>query len=139
MTEVDFYLLPTQEPIERNRFACRLADKAFRRGHRIYIHSPDESSARAMDNLLWGFRASSFLPHALRGEPDSERIAIGWGDDPGEARDFMINLDLQVPGFVDRFERVAEVVVQNPQIRDPLRQSWKFYKEQGYPIRNNKL
>ena len=139
MTEVDFYVLPGNEAAERLQFACRLADKAFRRGHRVYIHTASEAHASEIDELLWSFRSSSFIPHGLQGAADSERVAIGWSDDPGEAHDFMINLNLEVPGFVGRFERVAEVVVQDPAIRDSLRASWKYYKDRGYPIKNNKL
>ncbi len=139
MTEVDFYVLPVEAPAERLQFACRLADKAFRHGHRVYIHTASAEHASEIDELLWSFRPSSFIPHGLQDAPDSDRVAIGWGSDPGEAHNFMINLKLEVPGFVGRVERVAEVVVQDPAIRDPLRQSWKYYKDRGYPIKNNKL
>ncbi len=139
MTRVDFYVLPQEDPGERQRFACRLAEKAFREGHRIYLHTSDESAARAMDELLWGFRRQSFLPHGLLGSEDAEHLAIGWGADPGEHHDVMINLDLAVPDFVGRFERVLEIVVQDPAIREPLRDSWKRYKHFGYPIEKRDL
>lgn len=92
-----------------------------------------------MSELLWSFRASSFVPHGLLGSSEAERVAIGWGGDPGEHHDVMINLDLSVPDFVGRFERVAEIVVQDPAIRDPLRDSWKRYKHYGYPITKRDL
>ena len=139
MTEVDFYVLPTELPQERSLFACRLTDKVFKLGHRVYIHTGDKSAAAALSDLLWSFRASSFVPHGLLGTAESEKVAIGWGADPGEHHDVMINLGLSVPDFVGRFERVAEIVVQDPAIRDPLRESWKRYKHFGYPIKNNNL
>lgn len=139
MTRVDFYVLPDDEPDERQRFACRLAEKAFRGGHRVYLHAADEAAAREIDGLLWGFRKPSFLPHGLLGSDDAGRIGIGWGQDPGEHHDVMINLDLAVPDFVGRFERVLEIVVQHPDIRGPLRESWKRYKHYGYPIEKRDL
>ena len=139
MTEVDFYILQSAQPNDRAVFACRLADKAFRRGHGVYINTCDETSAGEINELLWSFRQQSFTPHGILGQDHSDRIAIGWGDDPGEHHDFMINLDLSVPAFVGRFEHVAEVVVQDPGIRDPLRHSWKYFKDRGYPIKNNNL
>ena len=39
MTRIDFYIVQHSEPSSRERFACRLAEKAYRLGHRIYIHT----------------------------------------------------------------------------------------------------
>ena len=139
MTEVDFYVLDDEQAQARNQFACRLTDKVFRRGHQVYLHTADEAAAQALDELLWSFRPQSFLPHGLVGGELAERIAIGWGEDPGEHHDVMINLALSVPGFVGRFQRVAEIVVQHPSIRDSLRESWKHYKHYGYPVKRNNL
>jgi DNA polymerase-3 subunit chi len=139
MTEVDFYLLQKQQASDRTDFACRLADKAFRRGHQIYLHTQDRAAADSLNQLLWSFRPGSFLPHGLLGEDNSDSIAIGWGEDPGAQHDLMINLDLSVPAFIGRFKRVVEVVVQEPAIRDPLRESWKHYKHYGYPITQHNL
>ena len=139
MTNVDFYILQTHDPSDRARFACRLTDKVLRLGRRIYLHTSDEAAARELDTLLWAFRPQSFVPHAIRTESAGEPVTIGWGEDPGAQQDLMINLDLRVPAFVGRFERIAEIVVQDPAIRDPLRESWKHYQHYGYPVTGNNL
>ena len=72
MTRVGFYVIQQAGEARRLQVAARLADKAFQRGHRIYIHARDQDQARALDTLLWGFRPSSFLPHGLAGDPGSE-------------------------------------------------------------------
>ena len=41
MTKVDFYILPSADPSARLDFACKLTDKAWRMGHRIYLHCSD--------------------------------------------------------------------------------------------------
>lgn len=139
MTRVDFYVLPQDALEQRALFACRLTEKAFRQGHQVYLHAADEAMAGEIDQLLWGHRPQSFIPHGHLGSDDAGQVAIGWGEDPGECRDIMINLALSVPAFVGRFERVLEIVVQHPSIRDPLRESWKHYKHYGYPIQKNDL
>ena len=139
MTKVDFYVLDSQDPDQRKRFACRLADKVFKQGHRIYIHTDDETSAREMDELLWSFQPQSFLPHSLLGGEDDEKVAIGWQADPAHHNDVMINLGLSVPEFVGRFNRVTEVVITLPEIRDPLRASYKYYQDRGYPLDKHDL
>ena len=139
MTRVDFYLLARQQAEERMRFACKLVNTLYRRGRSLYLHAADESAARGLDDLLWSYSPSAFLPHGLLGSADAERIAIGWRDDPAGYQDVMINLSLSVPEFFSRFERVVEVVAPVPEIREPLRESWKFYQDRGYPLHRNEI
>ena len=119
--------------------AVRLADKAFHRGHRVFINATDEAQARTLDDLLWTYRATSFLPHGLHGEEQSEHIAIGWGQEPEGHNDLLINLQLGVPVFFSRFRRVAEVVTQDPASLDAQRRSWRFYKERGYKLEKHDI
>ena len=139
MTRVDFYVLTHQEIQQRLLFACKLAEQIMRKGRKIYVHTPDESTAKAVDDLLWSFKPESFVPHSLVEEHRGEPIGIGWGEQPGNHNDVMINLDLQVPTFVGRFERVSEIVVQEANCRDALRNSYKFYKERGYPLEKHDI
>ncbi len=119
--------------------AARLADKAWQQGHRVFINAADESQARTLDELLWSYRPASFLPHGLAGADSSEQVAIGWGQDPGDHNDLLINLQLDVPPFFSRFQRVAEVVTQDDASLTALRQSWKFYKDRGYQLEKHDL
>lgn len=139
MTRVGFYVVQRAGEEERLQVAARLADKAFGRGHRVFINAVDESQARRLDELLWSFRPASFLPHALHGMEHSERVAIGWGQDPGDHNDLLINLQLDIPAFFSRFQRVAEVVTQDDSSLTALRQSWKFYRDRGYQLEKHDL
>ena len=121
MTLVGFYVVQTAAPGERLQVAARLADKAFQRGHQIYINAVDRQQAEELDTLLWSFRPSSFLPHGLYGQESSDTIAIGWGQEPESHNDLLINLQLEIPSFFSRFRRVAEVVTQEPSSLEALR------------------
>ena len=139
MTRVGFYVVQAAEPGQRLSVAVRLADKAFQRGHRIFINAADEEQARALDELMWSFRPSSFLPHGLHGQEHSDTVAIGWGQEPHNHSDLLINLQLEIPSFFSRFQRVAEVVTQDPDSLEALRASWTFYKERGYQLEKHDL
>ena len=139
MTLVGFYVVQTSDPGQRLRVAARLADKAFQRGHRIFINATDEAQAIEINELLWSFRPASFLPHGLHGHEHSETIAIGWGQEPNNHNDLLINLQLEIPSFFSRFARVAEVVTQEPDSLAALRKSWTFYKERGYQLEKHDL
>ena len=139
MTRVGFYVVSAAGAAHRLHVAARLADKAFQRGHRIFINACDETQARSLDELLWSYRPASFLPHGLLGTPEAGQIAIGWGQEPGDHDDLLINLRLNVPPFIGRFQRVAEVVTQDEDSLEALRSSWRFYKERGYQLEKHDL
>ena len=139
MTRVGFYVVQAAEQRQRLQVAARLADKAFQQGHRIFINAADEAQARSLDELLWSYRPASFLPHALHGGEHSDQIAIGWGQDPLDHDDLLINLQLDIPPFFSRFDRVAEVVTQDPDSLQALRRSWTFYRERGYQLEKHDL
>ena len=139
MTRVGFYVVQAAARQDRLLVAARLADKAFARGHRIFINAADEDQARRLDELLWSFRPASFLPHGLLGEELADTIAIGWGQEPTRHNDLLINLQLGIPPFFSRFKRVAEVVTQDPDSLAALRRSWTFYKERGYQLEKHDL
>jgi DNA polymerase-3 subunit chi len=139
MTRVGFYVVQAADQGQRLHVAARLADKAFQQGHRIFINAADETQARTLDELLWSFRPASFVPHGLHGQEHSDTIAIGWGQEPQDHNDLLINLQLDIPSFFSRFQRVAEVVTQDPDSLQALRKSWKFYKERGYQLEKHVL
>lgn len=139
MTRVDFYVL--EDGGDRDRFACRLAETAYERGHRVYIHSDDGDHASRLDELLWTFRAGSFVPHAVTtGAPDPEAaVHVGYGAEPAEQEDVLINLTPEVPRFFSRFARVAEIIVGDEQTRQQGRERFRFYRERGYPLQSHKI
>jgi len=139
VTRVGFYVVQGAEQGQRLQVAVRLADKAFAQGHRIFINAVDEVQARSLDEMLWSYRPASFLPHGLHGQEHSDSIAIGWGQEPNDHNDLLINLQLDIPEFFSRFQRVAEVVTQDPTSLAALRKSWKFYKERGYQLEKHDL
>jgi len=134
MTKVDFYIL--EDPAAHQQFACRLAEKAWQQGHRVYIHTRDAAQSRQMDDLLWTFRDGSFLPHSLDDAADAEQVSvhIGHEGEPSQHDDVLINLDNEVPLFFSRFQRVAEVVAGDEQEKQAGRERFRFYRDRGYPL-----
>jgi DNA polymerase-3 subunit chi len=139
MTRIDFYVVADSGLDARPKVAVRLADKALGAGHRLFINACDEQQAMSLSDLLWSFKPASFLPHALLGTDDHAPIQIGWGQDPGEHNDVLINLSTSAPAFFSRFNRVAEVVTQDPAQLELMRNAWRFYRDRGYPLSKHDL
>jgi len=65
MTQVDFYILSDETGTARALLACRLTEKAWKQGHRVYINTASPQQLADLDDLLWTFRAGSFIPHGV--------------------------------------------------------------------------
>ncbi|UVL04883.1 DNA polymerase III subunit chi [Pseudomonas sp. B21-047] len=139
MSKVDFYILPTDSLSARLDFACKLCDKAWRLGHRVYLHCQDAEQRSELDQRLWHFKGEAFVPHDLAELHADATVALGLGEDAGQHRDLLINLGAGVPAFVGQFERVAEIVVEEPSIRQSARERFRFYSEQGYALQDHRL
>ena len=130
MPRIDFYILKDRLGEAPQAFACRLAEKAYRQGHRLYIHFDGEDQLRHFDELLWTFRQGSFVPHARQDDDDEAPVRLGCGDVPPEG-DVLLNLSRQAPGFYGRFQRVLEVVgADEGQVADG-RARFRYYRQQG--------
>lgn len=140
MTRIDFYILRSGAPEAAPRLACRLAEKAWQLGHRVYIHTADTRQTEQIDGLLWTFRAESFVPHQrCETATDAAAVLIGHGEPPEMPPDVLINLGPEVPLFFSRFERVAEVVDPDEQHKALARERFRFYRERGYTLKTHEL
>jgi len=142
---VDFYILEAQAEHERLRTACRLAEKAWQRGHRVFIHTGSVPMARSVDDLLWTYRQDSFVPHALwRDRIDVsaqclEPVLVGDGTAEPADIDVLINLAEDVPEFAERSARVAEIVPGDDSGRRSGRARYRTYRERGISIEQHNL
>lgn len=130
---IDFYILSDDSPNARDQLSCRLAEKAWKAGHSVYLHTGSAPRAAELDELLWMFRDGSFVPHARAGDrPGPETPVVIGGDEappPGSA--VLINLASAVPPFYAQFERVAEIVEPAGKGREHGRARYRFYRDQG--------
>lgn len=163
MTRIDFYILADSAPRSRALFACRLADKAYRLKHPIYIHAESEPHATYMDDLLWTFSQGSFLPHALSPQVtigNMPPIVIGYTNELStthtdvlvwreagcrerpemqNATTLLINMASDVPLFFSHFERVAEIIDQSPEQKQIGRERYRFYRDRGYDLQSHNI
>ena len=141
MTKVDFYLLPASGNA-RELFACRLTEKAYRLGHRVYLLAPDRPAALELDELLWTFSQGSFVPHAIVSTAtpaDDHPVLIGHEEPPPAFGEVLVNLAAEIPPWFGRFARVAELVGADDAARASGRERYRFYRERGYPLDTHTL
>lgn len=143
MTRVDFYVLPTSAPHERRVLACKLAEKAWRQGMKIHIHTNSEAETSIMDKLLWTFRQGSFIPHQTADATPAGRedinVLVGHGEPAEGFRELLINLSLEQPPKFEEFQRVAEIVNAEETVRAEGRRRYAAYKQLGFELDTHKL
>ena len=142
MPEVSFYILPSQTEQGRLFFACKLAEKAYRSGSHVFIHSQSAKQSQQLDDLLWTFRAGSFLPHQIYTDstPDiANRILIGLGSPPEYWQNMIINLADQCPEFTTQTERILEILDSEQTVKQAGRQRYRHYQKTGCRMNTHKM
>lgn len=138
---IDFYVLAEARDNSRALLACRLADKAYRLGHTVYIAASSEAQAATLDDLLWTFRQDSFVPHerypliSAEGSP----VLIGVAAPTEVTAQVLINFTDALPDGFERYERVVELVDAHPDVLAASRERFKHYRERGFAPETHKL
>lgn len=129
-TRVDFYLLsnPSVDAVEL--LACRLLEKAYLRGHRVFVFCETKTQAEALDERLWTFKDDSFIPHNLQGEgPEPPpAVQLGYGPEPRGFNDILLNLSTTIPTYATRFRRVMEIIAANEAAKAIGRNHYREYR-----------
>ncbi len=147
MSRVDFYVLTNNVADGKMRFTCRLGHKIYTLGKSVYIHVASENQAQLLDELMWTFDESSFLPHLRHsgyaeshGDEPQAPITIGHEPPPNTlSADVLISLLESVPVYADRFDRVAELVDNNPQDKQSARKRFRTYRERGFELQTHQV
>lgn len=140
-TRVDFYVTQSSDPMSKPLLACKLAEKAYKLGHQVYILTESKMNTQIMDDLLWTFRAGSFVPHEPWQEDKLERppILIGEQLPSNLASDVLVNLSHQLPQAPADFRRVIELVNGLAEDKTLEREHYRYYRDQGYELNVHRL
>jgi len=142
VSKVDFYVIGGSGEQTRHRFACRLAEKAYRLNNTVHIHVTDRQSVQQIDDLLWTFRDGSFVPHEVVGQSVAEfsaPITIGCESAPSRDCDLLINLSEEIPAIAESFPRIAEIVSSDDEAKSRSRRRYVDYRERGHTLDTHKL
>lgn len=138
---IDFYLLNSPEDNDRWLLACRLLEKAYLRGHRVFVFCGSQQEAHRIDELLWTFKDNSFIPHNLQGEgPEPPPpVQIGYQTEPRGFNDILLNLSHEIPAFYSRFRRIMEIVINDDIAKDFSRKHYREYRARQCEIHTHEI
>jgi DNA polymerase-3 subunit chi len=142
MPEVSFYILPSESETERCLFICKLTEKAYREKRRVYILTASEEQSRQLDDMLWTFRAGSFIPHQrYTGTPSPQENAVlaGTLTAPDGWRQILLNLAEEIPEAPDDYERIIEVLDNSETCKQSGRKRYREYQRLGLTINTHNI
>ena len=142
MAEVSFYILPSQSTQERYEFACKLIEKVYRSGCFCYVLTDNAEQSQKIDDLLWTFRAGSFIPHQIyTGELSGfeKVVLIGSLNAPENWLKTVINLSSHCPEEFDKIERILEILDNSETTKELGRNRYRQYQQSGVNITTHKI
>ena len=139
MPRADYYVLPQSDYDSRELFVCRLCDKLTKDRMTIHIHLPSEADLTQLDQTLWSFKPEAFLPHTILGQELKAPITLSTDAEADIEADLLINLAITQPALATRFKRVAEIVIQDPEILAASRESFKQRRDAGWEVHNHRM
>lgn len=125
MTNIQFYLIKTDDPADQFSYALQLALQLLAHGKHLHIHTSSAADTRRMHEL--------FVDKLSYGD---ERLSIDHNGEPADNRDVLLNLSAEVPHFFSSFESTLEVICTHSTGKDTGRERYRFYKTRGYPLKH---
>ena len=138
MTKIDFHILPTTQENDVFHYVARLAQKAMARQHHVLVATSNPEQALAISDAIWACSPESFMAHTLIDQPHFP-LQISHSEECGKHHDVLINLCTEIPAYFSRFERIFEVVCQQPQWLSESRERYRYYQDHGYAIDRHDL
>jgi DNA polymerase-3 subunit chi len=134
MAEIKFYLLSGTGTDARYRYACKIIEKAYRNGYFAYVLTDSDSQSQWLEQLLWIFRPTSFVPHEIyRGTlPEfPNTILISHLPIPRQWQRLVVNLSSNFVTDLAQTEKVVEIFDNDEQIKQIGREHYRHYKSLG--------
>lgn len=142
MPEVTFYVLNSESLYDRYFFACRLIEKVYNSGKFCYVLLDSVEQCQRLDDMLWTFRAGSFIPHQLfTGVPPeiTSQMLLGIMNPPTAWQNVIFNLSSHLPETWQQTERVLEILDNSEMTKAAGRQRYLAYKQAGIEIVTHKI
>jgi len=145
MNSATFYLVEGNTNEIAYRSACHLIYQLWAQQCNAYLYCENIEIAKSIDDLLWTFKDTSFIPHQLLATVENTNntpIYIGskeLGSHPTQDENaILMNLTEEVPYFYKRYSRIVEIVLDDPLKKKIARNKYKIYRDSHYQLHTSK-
>lgn len=107
------------------------------------VYTPDAALIEQLDELLWTFSSTSFIPHCRNHDDDAlvnvTPVILSDQIQPDVHFDVLLNLHHQHPPLFNQFKRLIEIAGVSHEDKLAARERYRFYKNEGYEIQHYNL
>ncbi len=131
-------------PEERIDVVCEYTRRCYEAGLTVSVHAPQATDAEELDERLWTFAQSAFIPHVRleqATDPLIEPVVILSGA-PGEAESDILIVLTQgaLPEWFERFPRLYDfAAVYDEKLRAASRERFEACRSAGYHMRFTRI
>ncbi len=140
--QVKFYVLTGTEERARLKLACRLAERGYLAGERVFVWLDEALQLERFDELLWTFADRSFVPHEPYRDANQWQdtaVLIGCGAQPQQAFELLVNLSEAMPAAAAHAATIVELVDADEQRRRAGRNRFRQYRDSGRTLETHNL
>lgn len=124
--------------------ACHTTARHVNAGHKIAVYCSDPTKLKKFNLLLWNFEPTSFISHCLITDPlakHAQVLLLSNTEDIDllEQKEWLLNLDKNIPDRAANFERILEIVSNHDEDITNARTRWQAYKKMGFNVKGHKL
>lgn len=130
MPRIDFH----SQVSDKYNYTCRLVRKARAANVRVIVLIDNADQLRHLDQELWQFSSTDFLPHVSIDDPLAPVTPILLMTSATHSlphRELLVNLGQAVPSNYEQFDRVIEIVSNEANDAQAGRQRFKQYQRDG--------
>jgi DNA polymerase III subunit chi len=131
---VDFYVLSGMEERPRLKVGCRIAERAFLVGERVFVWVDDPHALERFDELLWTFADRAFVPHEIfqnEAQWQDTPVLVSCDTQPQQPFGVLINLGSTIPASAAHAASIAEVIDAHETRRQAGRARFRQYRDRG--------
>ncbi len=148
---VSFYILDDSCNLEQcNNFLFRLIKKIFYYQLSIIVLCQHDQQAQHLNDILWQFQASSFIPHIMIMPPPASlsqqvltntpiRLSTTENIVLSPSSQVMLNLTQDIPSNPSQYQRIVEFVSPLFYAKNYSRAHYRYYQQQGFHIENHSI
>lgn len=133
MPQFSFYQVMDALPASVDRALPKLLEKALGAGHKIVVACPTAERARRLNDTLWNYDSSSFLPHGTEEDGNAELQPVyitAEGENPNSA-DILLKVSGAAVEDVSAYSRVLDVFEAAEGQKQSARKRYKALKDEG--------
>lgn len=135
-TEIIFLTLSVANKL---RVVCDVVENEYSKGNTVIVYIKDENEAKSLDNMLWSWKQSSFIPHNFAPSLTQAKLdPVIISNDVSENLSYntLVLVDPVAFELCNHYKKVIDFAEKyNPTKLESDRKRYKLYRDKNYKLK----